>query len=142
MKRMISNMCRDGLRVGAWVVLLAIPTSLLLTQVYYEYRATELGYEISEASSKKRQLTDQRRRLKIERAMQARSERVTRVAKQRFGLRRAGPEQVWTIEPASSGEAPKVRAEADDGAGRPDESTDETRPLAANERPPPRNVVQ
>jgi cell division protein FtsL len=100
MKRLLTNILKDALRVVAFVALLAIPTSLLLTQVYYEYRVTELGYEISEATTEKRTLTEQKRRLKIERAMQARSERVTRVAERRFGLERVGPDQVWTVEPA------------------------------------------
>ena len=110
-KEWLSTCLAHAYRVCRVALLAAIPATLLLTHVWYQYRITQLGYEISEQTDRHERLVNEHRKLEIQTAVEGRSERLTEVARERFELERVEPEQIITIDPA---------------AVRPGESLDET----------------
>jgi len=88
-------------RVGRVALLVAIPAVLLLTHVWYKYRITQLGYQISEQTDRHERLVDEQRKLEIQAAVEGRSERLSEVARERFRLERVDPQQIITVDPAT-----------------------------------------
>ena len=102
---------RDLARVVATVGLVAIPVAILLSHLHVQYDITRTGYTIAQVTRTHRDLTESSRRLQIEAAVQGRTERMTTLAKERFGLEPTRPEQVTLIEwRASQDEAPAAQA--------------------------------
>ena len=99
MKQLIGRMWRNGWRVGKIVGLVVIPVALLLTHVWYQFQITRLGYKISEETERHEKLVDDHRKLTIETTVESRSERMTEVARERFGLERIEPDQIITVDP-------------------------------------------
>jgi cell division protein FtsL len=88
---------RDALRVGAVLAVAAALTGILLLHVWNQYQITHLGYRIAEVTHEHRRLLEENKKLSIEAAIQGRSERITGVAREQFGLQPLKPEQVRTI---------------------------------------------
>lgn len=105
MKERVLDATRDLARMGAVVAAVAVVTSLLGVHVWNQYRITELGYEISNVTSEHRRLMEENKKLSIEVAVQGRTERMTEVARERFGLQPTEPDQVRTLS-ASTLDAP------------------------------------
>lgn len=110
MKDWLTHFVGNAGRVALVAVLVAVPTTLLLTHVWYQFRITRLGYEISEETDRHEKLADEHRKLEIEATVESRGDRLTDLAKRRFGLERVEPEQVITVE-SSLGSGPTARAE-------------------------------
>ena len=99
MNQLIRNVWRNGWRVAQIVGLVAIPATLLLTHVWYQFQITQLGYKISEQTERHEKLVDEHRKLTIETTVESRSERMAEVARERFGLERIEPDQIITVDP-------------------------------------------
>ena len=99
LKDLSLRLLANAYRVAKMLVLVAVPAALLLTHVWYQYRITQLGYKISEETERHAELVDRNRKLTIQTAVESRSDRITDLAKERFGLERVEPEQVITIDP-------------------------------------------
>jgi cell division protein FtsL len=97
MKARITRMLKDSLRIGVTVAALSVVGSLLMFHVYTQYQIVELGYDIANVTSEHRRLLEQNKKLAIEAAVVGRTERVSSVAKERFGLEPVRPEQVQTL---------------------------------------------
>jgi len=94
MKDKVLDATRDLMRIGAVVAVVTVVTVLLGVHVWNQYRITRLGYEISEVTTEHRRLMEENKKLSIEVAVQGRTERMTAVARERFGLQPLGPDQV------------------------------------------------
>jgi cell division protein FtsL len=101
-------MFKDACRIGAIVGALAAVVGLLMFHVWNQYRIVELGYEIADVTHEHRQLIEQNKKLAIEAAVVGRTERLSNVARDRYGLQPVQPEQVRTL-----------RADVADGNGVP-----------------------
>ena len=97
MKNWLKKMTADAAIVAKILIIVAIPTCLLVFHVWNQYRITALGYEIAEVTSEHRKLLEENKKLTVEARLQGRSDRVTLVAQERFGLQEARPEQVITV---------------------------------------------
>lgn len=97
LRELASDFFRNVLTVGKLVGVLAVPTALLLTHVWYQYRVVQLGYEISEETRRHEQLADRHRKLTIQYAVESRSRRVTKTARRKFGLQRLEPDQLVDV---------------------------------------------
>lgn len=112
MKGWMLSILKDCLNVTKWLVLAAIPTVLMVSHVWTQYQETRLGYQISEETSRHKKLSEEHRRLTIEKRVQAQGGQMTTRAGDRFGLQRVTPEQLITVEPVAE------RAFADNAKGR------------------------
>ena len=112
MKQRILDLVASTREDLVWVALtfaaVAIPVALLLFHVHNQFRVLELGYEIAEVTREHKKLVEQNKKLRIEAAVQGRTERMTQTAQQRFGLEPARPEQLFIVE---MGEPQDPRAE-------------------------------
>lgn len=97
MKQWINNCVIDAVVVAKLLVLVAVPTGLLLFHVWNQYQITAVGYEIAEVTTEHRKLLEENKKLTVEARLQGRSDRVTRVARDHYGLREARPEQVIKV---------------------------------------------
>ena len=97
MKDWIKKWIADATVVAKVLIIVAIPTGLLTFHVWNQYRITALGYEIAEVTSEHRILLEENKKLVVEARLQGRTDRVTMVAQERFGLQEARPEQVITV---------------------------------------------
>lgn len=88
---------KDVLRVGGVVVVATAIVGILLFHVWNQYQITQLGYRIAEVTHEHRRLLEENKKLSIEAAIQGRSERMTGVARDQFGLEPLKPEQVRSI---------------------------------------------
>lgn len=124
MKDWLAHFVGNAGRLGLITLLAAAPTTLLLTHVWYQFRITRLGYEISEETDRHEKLADEHRKLEIEATVESRGDRLTDLAKRRFGLERVEPEQIITVE-SSLGSGATARR---DGSGQEsgETSLDET----------------
>jgi cell division protein FtsL len=98
MQRWLWQITCDVWAVGKGIAMVATPTILLLTHVWYEYRITELGYDLSEATQRHEELVDEHRELTVEATLLQQHDRGRHPIRRRYGLERIDPEQVVTIE--------------------------------------------
>lgn len=94
MKAHMTRMLKDSLRIGGIVAALTLVGGLLMFHVYTQYQIVELGYEIADVTHEHRRLLEQNKKLAIEAAVVGRTERISSVARDRFGLEPVRPEQV------------------------------------------------
>lgn len=87
-------MFKDALRIGAIVGVLAAVVGLLMFHVWNQYRIVQLGYQIADVTHEHRQLIERNKKLSIEAAVVGRTERLSDVARDRYGLEPIKPEQV------------------------------------------------
>ena len=97
MKASLLKIMRDALRVGLWTVVLAGVGSLLMFHVWNQYRIMDVGYRIAEVTDEHRQLMERNKKLAIEAAVVGRTERLSSVARERYGLEPVGPQQVRSL---------------------------------------------
>ena len=97
MRDWLVSLARDLASITFLLAAVALPVALVLSHVETQYRIAEAGYEIAEVTREHRQLTEDYKKLKIEAAVQGRTERMSEVARQRFGLEPTRPEQVTII---------------------------------------------
>ena len=76
---------------------LTVAVGLLMFHVWTEYRIVQMGYEIADVTNQHRQLIEDNKKLAIEAAVVGRTERLSSVARARYGLEPVRPEQVRTI---------------------------------------------
>lgn len=91
---------RDAARVVVLLLLVALPASILMLHVHNQYQVTRLGYDIAQATKAHRRLMEDNRKLRIEAAVQGRTERMTLMARDRFGLEPARHDQIILIDPS------------------------------------------
>ena len=99
MKKWIREMLSNTAIVAKVLLIIAVPTALLLFHVWNQYRITQVGYQIAEVTTEHRVLLEENKKLTVEARIQGRSDRVSRVARQQFGLRETHPDQIITIDP-------------------------------------------
>jgi len=83
--------------IAVWIVLLVVFISEMLLYTWSRVQCMRLGYGISAAIEKQRELLMLQHNLKIELAHLKSPERITKIAKERLGLRPPKPEQTITI---------------------------------------------
>ena len=98
MKQWLSEFFGNAAVVSKVLLVVAIPTSLLLFHVWNQYRITEMGYELAEVTSEHRDLMEENKKLSVEARLQGRSDRVSEVARNQFGLEAMRPGQIITVE--------------------------------------------
>lgn len=94
MKTLIKNTIQDGLKIGLLTLAVGAVAALLMVHVWNQYRIMAVGYEIAEVTAEHRKLLERNKKLSIEAAVVGRTERLTTVARQRYGLEPITPEQV------------------------------------------------
>jgi cell division protein FtsL len=102
MMRFLSELLEGDLtRVLGVVIAVGTPVAILLTHVHHQYEITRLGYEIAQVTRDHRALLEMNKKLRVEAAIQGRSERITSVARERFGLEAIRSEQIVLVEPSA-----------------------------------------
>ena len=97
MKARLWAIAGDATRVALWTVMISLVGAMLMFHVWNQYRITEAGYEIARVTAEHRKLLERNKLLSIEAAVVGRTERLTTVAKQRYGLQPVAPEQVREV---------------------------------------------
>lgn len=97
MKARVTRMLKDSVRVGTTVAALTAVVGLLMFHVWNQYRITQLGYEIADVTHEHRRLIEQNKKLAIEAAVVGRTERLSTLARERYGLEPVQPEQVHPL---------------------------------------------
>jgi len=108
MRDWLVSLARDLASITFLIGLVAVPVALLLSHVETQYRIAEAGYDIAKVTREHRQLTEDYKKLKIEAAVQGRTERMSEVARKRYGLEPTRPEQVTIIHLANPAEADEM----------------------------------
>lgn len=85
--------------MALWATLLGAVASLLMFHVWNQYRIMKIGYQIAEVTTEHRKLLEQNKKLAIEAAVVGRTERLSSVARERYGLEPVGPHQVRILNP-------------------------------------------
>jgi cell division protein FtsL len=93
----------DLLRVLGVMIAVGAPVAILLTHVHHQYEITRLGYQIAQVTREHRSLLETNKKLRVEAAIQGRSERITTVARERFGLEMIRADQIVLLEPQLPG---------------------------------------
>src|SRR5690606_9483227 len=88
----IAESLRDSLAIVLTLTIIAMPVAVLLHHVHKQYQITALGYDIAQVTREHRLLVETNKKLKVEAAVQGRTERMTQLASDRFGLAPARPE--------------------------------------------------
>lgn len=83
--------------IGVWIVLLAVFITEMLLYTWSRVQCLRLGYGISTAIDKQKELQLLQNNLKIELAHLKSPERITKIARERLGLRPPKPEQTVII---------------------------------------------
>lgn len=83
--------------IAVWIVLLVIFITEMLLYTWSRVQCTRLGYGISAAIEKQRDLLQLQNNLKIELAHLKSPERIAKIARERLGLRPPKPEQTIII---------------------------------------------
>jgi len=83
--------------IGVWIVLLVVLITEMLLYTWSRVQCMRLGYGISAAIDKQKELQLLQNNLKIELALLKSPDRITRIATERLGLRPPKPEQTITI---------------------------------------------
>lgn len=76
----------------------SLVVGVLLLQVRHRVRIVELGYEMTELTRDRRQLLEERERLRIEAAISTRTERLDKVARESLGLEPFRPDQIIKVK--------------------------------------------
>ncbi len=99
---MIVNWCketsRDLLQILMVFAVVAVPVGLLLGHVRTQYEIAQTGYDIAQVTREHRALAEDLKKLQIEAAVQGRTERMTTLARERYGLAPTRPEQIKIVE--------------------------------------------
>ena len=104
MKIKILEALRDLGKIATLLGVVGLVAMILLFHVWNEYRITSLGYEIAKVSHEHRRLIEENKKLSIEVAVQGRTERMTEVARDQFGLQPMKPNQVRSLSfPSTTG---------------------------------------
>lgn len=90
----------DLLRLLLVTAVVAAPVALLMSHLQTQYEIAQTGYDIAQVTREHRELVEAHKKLRIEAAVQGRTERMNTLARQRFGLMPARPEQITIIEDA------------------------------------------
>lgn len=118
MKQWLKETLANSSVVFAVVALTAVPVVLLLFHVWHQFRIADVGYEIAEATAEHQELLEENKKLTVEVRLQGRSDRVAEMARDRFGLEEAGPEQIVTIDESfESSPEEHARLESSDEPG-------------------------
>lgn len=88
---------QDALHIMLLVALVAIPASLLLGHLHTRYEISQAGYDIAKVTRTHRKLMEENKKLSIEAAVLGRTERMSDMARDRFGLVPTRPERVYKI---------------------------------------------
>jgi cell division protein FtsL len=104
--------CWQAIR-EAWAVckvipLVAIPVAIGLSHVWTQFRVTNLGYEISQETSRHEKLVDRHRKLTVELGVEGRSDQVERRGRRQFGLHTVQPGQVIDVSLSPTAKTPKT----------------------------------
>ena len=83
--------------IGVWIVLLAVFIAQMLLYTWSRVQCTRLGYGISAVIENQRELQLLQNNLKIELAHLKSPDRITKIARERLGLRPPKPEQTVII---------------------------------------------
>lgn len=83
--------------IGIWIVLLVVFITEMLLYTWSRVQCLRQGYGMSVAIEKQRELQQQQNNLKIELAHLKSPERITKIARERLGLRPPKPEQTVII---------------------------------------------
>ncbi|MEW6672902.1 MAG: cell division protein FtsL [Thermodesulfobacteriota bacterium] len=83
--------------IGVWIVLLVIFITEMMLYTWSRVQCIRLGYGISAAIEKQRELLLLQHNLKIELAHLKSPDRIAKIAKERLGLRPPKPEQTIII---------------------------------------------
>lgn len=98
MKSRYAEMLSDAFTMGRIALGVMLPASALIWHVWHEYRIVHLGYEIAAVTQEHRNLLEENKKLSVEAAILGRSDRVTGVAREQFGLQLARPDQITVLE--------------------------------------------
>lgn len=98
MKQWIYGWLSNASVVAKVLAVVAVPTALLLFHVWNQYRITDLGYQIAEVTEEHRQLLEENKKLTVEAGIQGRSDRVSQLAQQQFGLQETRSDQIITVD--------------------------------------------
>lgn len=98
MRDWLMDLGRDVGQILLIMAVVAAPVALLLSHVRTQYEIAQTGYDIASVTREHRALTEEHKKLRIEAAVQGRTERMTTVARERFGLEPARPAQITIIE--------------------------------------------
>ncbi len=83
--------------VGIWLILLAVFISEMLLYTWSRVQCLRLGYGISSAIEKQRELQLLQNNLKIELARLKSPDRIVKIARERLGLIHPKPEQTIVV---------------------------------------------
>lgn len=83
--------------IGVWIVLIVVFITEMLLYTWSRVQCTRLGYGISAAIAKQRELQLLQNNLKIELAHLKSPGRITKIAREQLGLRPPKPEQTVII---------------------------------------------
>lgn len=97
MKEKVFETLKDFGKIVSLGCAVTLICSVLMFHVYNRFQITHLGYEIARVTKEHRELVEQNRKLSIEVAVQGRTERMTEVARARFGLQPMQPEQIQPV---------------------------------------------
>jgi len=88
----------DMLQISTIFAVVAIPVALLLSHVHTQYQISQTGYDIARVTREHRSLAEDYKKLQIEAAVQGRTERITNLARERYGLAPTRPEQITVVQ--------------------------------------------
>lgn len=97
MKNRVKTIVANSSRVLLVAGFMALVVAILMVHVKNHHEITSLGYAISETTQQHRALMETNKKLSIEAAVIGRSDRVSSMASQRFGLAPRSPEQVRVV---------------------------------------------
>lgn len=116
MRNMVQDFLKDSvvdlLQIAMVFAVVAIPVALLLSHVYMQYSIAQTGYDIASVTSEHRALAEEHKKLQIEAAVQGRTERITTLARERYGLLPTRPEQITIIEGFQSAQEEQLAEDA------------------------------
>ncbi len=100
-------------RQGPFVIALSLAIAaalvgLLLLQVWQRVRIVQMGYELGQLTHERRQLLEERERLRLEASVELRTERLDHIARKDRGLTPVKPEQVIYVHPVRTARAMPV----------------------------------
>lgn len=110
MRDWLVDALKDLSLIAMVLTLVAVPVALLLTHVNTQYKIAQAGYDIARVTREHRALTEDLKKLQIEAAVQGRTERMTTLARERYGLAPTRPEQITIVERPSAVDAPARHA--------------------------------
>lgn len=107
MRHMFIESGQDALHILLLVALVAIPSSILLGHLHTRYEISQAGYDIAKVTRTHRKLMEENKKLSIEAAVLGRTERMSDMARERFGLAPTKPEQVYILSLDAPAKSPQ-----------------------------------